>query len=120
MSFSWSCYDKKGKDLFDKYQINGQGLGLAPNTASDTPAHFTLSDIRSAFANYSYKSELPEAARDAIKECQEMVRYNIAELTHHHCETCTCPPATTNWDMEQIQRFLNIPLEEIHSASGGW
>lgn len=120
MSFSWGCTAKDGTDLFKKYDIHYQGLGLAPNTAEDTPACHRLNDIRSAFQGTAFKENYEGAACAAIASCQQMLQENLAELKRHHCATCTCEGEKPNWDMQQIQRFISIPLDEVWRADGGW
>jgi hypothetical protein len=120
MSFGWCFYGKNGEDLMKKYDISYGGLGLAPYCEGDTTAPYRLMDIRRAFIEVPYKDKIYEAARDALVDCQNMIQDNLNQLHPCHCITCTCPAETPNWDMEQIERFLSIPKEEVYSATGGY
>lgn len=121
MSFSWWCHDKNGNDLFDAAGINGQALGLAPNTAGCTDAQFRLNDIRAEWCRHQYKEKLADAARAALINCQAMVRANLEELEPHHCATCTCKQAPpVGWSVTDCERFLNIQVVNVWRAGGGW
>lgn len=121
MSFSWSCTDEEGHDLFQEFDIHYQGLGLAPNAADDTPAVYRLNEIRNCFEDTQFKDKYEGAARQAILDCKRMLKENLERLENaRHCETCTCKAAQPNWDMEQIKRFLSIPIERIWRADGGF
>src|SRR5262245_53200964 len=122
MSFSWSCEDKDGKDLFDEFEINSQALGL-----SDEDCPRSLSEIRTVFYNVPYKDKLQQAAVDALNFTQDLVLENLNYYTgpaHPECPCCKCEreqPATP-WglDIEQARRFISIPWTRVWRASASW
>lgn len=120
MSFRWEIKGRGGEDILKKYSINTQGLGLAPNCAQDTAAPHTLNDIRIVFQDHPYKEKLPEAAIEAVQMVKGMLAHNLDSLVECHCNTCKCPTRESNWDIEQIKRFLSIPLEDVDFAEGGF
>lgn len=121
MSFSWWCKDQGGADLFKEYEINSQALCL---DFDGSPA--SCADIRRAWISVPYKDKLPEAARDAVASCQELVRQNLAYAmgpAHPDCPACTCRrdiKSFFHFSPETLQRFLDIPLGRVWSAGGGW
>lgn len=121
MSFSWDVRDKDGKDLLKEFDINGQAIGLG-----DSKGGWSLDEIRRGFATVPYGDKLADAARDKIGNVQEMVRRNIAYYegpAHEDCPCCTCKREQNEpfgLDMEQAKRFVSIPLNRVHRATGGW
>ena len=121
MSFSWWCHDKAGRDLFDLHEINGQALNLAPNCPDDTDAVYRLNDIRHAWASVQYKEQLQDAAQDAMRIVKRMLAEILQGLQPHHCETCTCVMIKPEgWNVEDIKRFLDIPIDQVWRCGGGW
>lgn len=121
MSFSWTVTDKDGNELLKKYGIHSQMLGLASNTSEKRPGCYSVLDLRHGFSGVPFKDQLADAARAAWSVVAEMLKLNLAECERKHCDTCTCNPVyPESWDIEQIRRFLAVPLEEIHRASGGY
>lgn len=123
----FSCYirDKNGKDLLDKYGIHYKLNGLAPDCASSTmDVPHQLTDIRYNFVNVPYKDEFPKAAKDAVLKIKEMLKENLESLkkAHPECPHCRCEVEIEDWDwsIEDIEKFLELPIEEVHSAGGGW
>lgn len=121
MSFSWTCTDKNGKDLFDEFKINDQALGL-----SDGQCPRSISDIRNTFYAVPYKDKLPEAAQDALNFTQALVLENLNYYNgpaHPECPCCRCTrvlPTTFSLDIEQARRFISIPLTRVWRASASW
>lgn len=120
MSFSWRCEDKDGKSLFDEFQINSQGLGLAANHNSDTDAPWRLSDIRVMWDRAEFSECCEVAAQCLVQRTKDILLDNLNHLTPHHCPTCMCGQKPTTWDLEQIQRFLSIPVDRVYRCSGGF
>lgn len=121
MSFSWTVSSKDGTDLLKAFDIHYQALGLASNTATDIPeGRHRLNDIREAFVRIPFKDKFEGAAQLAVVNVQRMLRDNLAELHQHHCVTCSCPPRDTTWSLEQIHRFLSIPIADVWRADGGF
>lgn len=122
MSFSLEMRGKGGEDLLKKYGIQDQLLGIAHNSGETTcPDPYSLSDIRSVIANASYADRLPDAARDAWRIVQGMVRDNLASLQPNHCDSCTCmEEIPRGWEKDVAERVLAVPLDEIYSIRGGW
>lgn len=121
MSFSWSCRDTSGKDLFEEFEINSQALCFCFDGAPRT-----TEQIREAFASVPYKESFEQAARDALSFAQALVMENInhaAGPAHLDCPCCTCKRREVrgfHWDIEQARRFCKIPLIRVHRCSGGW
>jgi hypothetical protein len=123
MSFSWWCKDKKGKDLFDEFEINGQALGL-----SDDHCEYSTEDLRHRWMEVGYKGKLEDAARDAVETVQTLVAANLRRYTEpphkDECPACTCEPPKPaelwGMDIEQAKRFLAIPLDRVWRAGGGY
>lgn len=121
MSFSWSITAKDGSDLLKRFDIHYQGLGLASNTASDKPeGRYRLNDIREEFTRVPFKDSYEGAAMFAVAKVQRMLAENLEALQPHHCSTCCCPPLDTTWSLEQIHRFMSIPIEDVWRADGGF
>lgn len=121
MSFSWSVEDENGKDLLEEFDINYQMLGLAGDQSENSTV-----DLRSAFINSAhYADKFPPAARGAIEAVQCRVARNLWEYEGHRhpeCPSCRCvkPIPKDGMDHEQAKRFVSIPLERVHKASGGY
>jgi hypothetical protein len=122
MSFSWWCEDKAGKDLFDEFKIHGQALGLG----EEDGAPRLVAEIRACWISVPYKNDYQPAACDAVMAVKEMVRENLAYFCgpeHAECPHCQCrraPGGFIGFDIEQAKRFLEIPIERVWRAGGGY
>lgn len=121
MSFSWMIKGDKGIDILEKYDINSRMTGLAPD--QDGICVYSLSKLRSVVSNAEYAHKYFEIARDLFSLLKEMIRYNVNAYysSQHHCETCCCEKENPiGINIKMVSRFLDIPLEEIHTISGGY
>lgn len=125
MSFSFSMEDKKGNDLLKKYGIHDQLLGVAPNGSDAMGAPYDLDQIRAVIGTAKYGKDLPAAARDAWNEVRAMVAANrdhFAGPEHPECPSCKCKrPQPQFWfDVDDMEKLLAVPVNEIHRLWGGW
>ena len=115
-----------------KYDINYQLLGLASySTAAENDEYddffgviYSLSDIRSIFTNAIYADGYKKAAQDCVEKVQGILRHNLGEslgAAHKECPSCECvKKKPSDWNIEMIERFLSIPIEDVHRIEGGW
>lgn len=115
MGFSWWCRNRKGEDLFEKYNISARALGL-----SDSTCPRSTQEIRAIFYDVPYKDQLQRAAMDALNFAQSLVLENLNYYTgpaHSECPSCVCerakPRQPFGFDIEQARRFIRIPLTDV-------
>lgn len=123
MSFSWWCKDKKRKDLFDEFGINGQALGLGDSGSSKYLTPHCVTEIREMWCRHPYKEKIEDSARAAMSAIQAMAINNLRflEKEHPECPCCTCKlKPLDGFDIEQAKRFVSIPLDRVWRAGGGW
>lgn len=119
----WGCriLDKEGISLLSKYDINYQFLGFGPNGEADSVAPYRVGDMQRLLNEWRYIDRFPEAAQEAMVALKVMIDTNIESLKEEpHCSSCTCEEVKHindpyGWSIEECERFLSIPIEEVHS-----
>ena len=113
----FSCEIRQGKKAIGYSYL----YYLAPSSSDDTDAPYRQEDLRRVVSMCVYGHKLKEAAQDAFKELQEMVRANVNSLKPCHCDTCACEEETPRgWKREVCQEFLDIDPKTITYLSGGY
>lgn len=126
---SWSCsiLGKNDVNLLKKYNINRQLLGLSSSYPDERRTPYSCSDLRSALSSIPFSEKYKDCAQLAVEKTKDLLRENLNSLrVIPHCETCTCYKEEffeTNsrwWSREEIERFLNMPTEEVFKVSCSW
>jgi hypothetical protein len=117
MSFTWSCYDQDGNDLFLEYHVTRGAWNLGPSRFGDTQAPHGQEDFRALWRLWTAGPVGEYVARGLMEITQEWARQNAESLLREpHCETCTCPccPGEPDgWSIDEINRLLAIPLTRV-------
>lgn len=111
---SWSCSikDKNGNDLLEKYGISHALYGICPPEE--------LHNIRMRLTS-PYDVLYHEQAKIHIQDAKCLIAFNIANLNKKHCEKCECTPLKPEgWTIEEAQKFLDLPLNEVYTLSAGY
>ncbi len=120
----WSCelLGKNNVDLLKKYDIHYRLVGLAPYGSGDTPASYELSYIRSVIGSNEFSDKYKKIAQSIFENVKDLIRTNLLSVDNRrHCETCTCiNEQLEGWDLEMINRFLSIPVDEVYKFHGGY